>query len=255
MQCPEVRESLARGEIPTGADQHLLVCESCAALVVRRLAEQDAASLKLEPLLAAVEAQIAREYGVAAWLRSQATSIRWLLAAAASLSLVLMAAGLAGRSDLGSLPLASQIPLLLYVLGSLILAAELLRPMHERQRPRLSRALGLLAFFMPALIAVWLALTPHTALVAPRSDCLPLGLLVGAPLLLLLRGLDRGARVSASPALLAISTAALAGNLALVLCCPSNSPAHILRTHAPVGLALALGYCAARRLIRVVAAA
>jgi hypothetical protein len=241
MECREIRASLSRGDIPPGADEHLLVCENCAALVVRRLAAQDAPTLQLEPLLASVEAQLAREHGPAAWLRSQTTTVRGLLAAAVSLSIVLVTAGLDRRANLGDLRSAGVVALLLYAAAASALVAELIRPMHKRQRPRLRAWLGMLALGMPILITVATAGNSHAAHVTARSGCLWLGLLVAMPVLLLLRGLDRGAPARASQRLLAVAIAALVGNLALVLCCASDSVAHILRAHAPLGFALALG--------------
>lgn len=241
MECREIRASLSRGDIPPGADEHLLVCENCAALVVRRLAEQVAPTLQLEPLYASVEAQLAREHGPAAWLRSQTTAARGLLAAAASLTMVLATAVLARRSDLADLRADTVIALLLYAGAAIALAAELMRPMHKRQRPRLRAWLGTLALGMPIAIAFATAGDAHAPHAIARSGCLWLGLLVAMPVLLLLRGLDRGAPARANQRLLAVSIAALVGNFALVLCCASNSTAHILRAHAPLGFALALG--------------
>jgi hypothetical protein len=255
MECRDISGSLSRGDIPPGADEHLLVCESCAALVVRHLAAQDAPTLQVEPLLAAVEAQLAGEHGLAAWLRSQTTAVRGLLAAAASFSIVLVTAALARRSDFGDLRTESLIALLLYAAAAIALVTELIRPMHKRQRPRLRAWLGILALGMPTLIALAPMGGAHAPRIAARSGCLLLGLLVATPVLLLLRGLDRGAPARASQRLLAVAIAALVGNLALVLCCASNSAAHILRAHAPVGFALALGSLTLHRVTRSLQAA
>jgi hypothetical protein len=250
MHCAELRDCLARGEIPAAADEHLLECESCAALVVRRLAAQEAPALQLDGMLAELEARIGNERGMSAWLRSQPTGIRWLLANGASLALVLLAAGLAARSDLAGLPLEHTIALAIYALASVIVAGEVLRPMHKHQRPALSLALALGALVSPVLIALLFSGAQSITPVAARGGCLLLGLLVAWPLLLLLRWLDRAATDGGGSALLAIGAASLVANLALVLCCPSNSPAHLLRAHAPVGLALGLGYLGMRRLAR-----
>jgi hypothetical protein len=250
MQCAELRECLARGEIPTGADEHLLVCESCAALVVRHLAKQDTPALQLERMFGELEARIEKERGVASWLRSQPTRIRWLLANGAGLALVLLAAGVAARADLANLPIEHKIAVALYALASMIVAGEMLRPMHKHQRPALSLALAVGALISPVVIAVSFSGAESMPPVAARGGCLLLGLLVAWPLLLLLRRLDRASPGARGSPLLAIGAASLVANLALVLCCPSNNPAHLLRAHAPVGLALCLGYLGMRRLVR-----
>jgi hypothetical protein len=236
--------------MPPGAEEHLLECESCAALVVRRLAEQDAPALQLEGMFTELEARIEKERGVTSWLRSQPTKIRWLMASGAGLASVLLAAGLRARSDLAALPTAHKIAVALYALASVIVASEMLRPMHKHQRPALSLALAVGALISPVVIAVWLAGAGSTAPVAARGGCLLLGLLVAWPLLLLLRRLDRASAGGGGGPLLAIGAASLVANLVLVLCCPSNNPAHWLRAHAPVGLALGLGYLGMRRVLR-----
>jgi hypothetical protein len=251
MQCSKIRESLVNGEIPAGIDEHLLACEDCAALVMRRFADQNAPAIQLEPMFLAVVADLEKERGLAAWLRSRPTRIRLLLAGAAGVSILLLAVGFDARPDVRSLPADSTLALLLYSIALLLLAVELLRPMHRPQRPMLARALGYAAFGLPVLVPWLLAGDVDAGPAAARSGCLWLGLGVAAPSLMLLGGLDRNPSARLGPMLLAVSAAALVGNLALVLCCPSNNPSHLLRSHAPIGLALGLGYLGLRRVARV----
>lgn len=205
-----------------------------------------------EQLKAAVDRDIAREHGPAAWLRSRSTPARLALAAVA---VALLGGGTllsSARPDLAVYPLGRMLVLLLALAGSIALMGTLaLWPMHRPAPPRgftraaiFGAALGLLVLYLlPA------AHVDHPAsLQAPGAQsllvralpCLAMGSAVALAGFLLLRALDRG---GARRALLMAASGGLAANLLLQLHCPVTAPEHMLLGHLGV-IALLLGMAA-----------
>ncbi len=243
MKCEELQRRLAAGELTAEAEEHLRLCEPCAVLVARRLAEQAAGGLPdLEALRRGVEAQIAAERGPLSWLRSRATPWRRRLAAAAGLLPVLAVAVLAGRADLGRLGGVTLAVAVAYAIAYVVLIREALRPLHEPERVALRNALGLSALALPVLGALLCARVQPAAALAARHGCLPFGMLVALLPLGALRACDRTGHRGRGGALLAVAAAGVVANLALLLRCADQSIAHLLRWHVPAGFLLGLAY-------------
>lgn len=169
-----------------------------------REAEGAEAPPDVDAMFGEVEKQVqVADRSWAFWLRSRATWARRAIAFAAAAAVVVFGGVLTLRADFTELPLAWTLTALgsLAVLlgGSLYLA---LRPLHQPPLRPWARA---------ALIGSSLAATCALALLAPAqavvgdqsflrhvSPCLFYGMLVGLPVYLLLRLLDRGAPRSPS---------------------------------------------------------
>lgn len=181
------------------------------------------------------------------WLRSRATWMRRTIAFGAALLVVVLGGVLVLRPDIGDLGpsyLALTVGSLVVLLGLSLHAA--LRPIHYPAAPGWQRG---------AIVALTLASTGAIALLAPAhgvpagesfmshvSPCLFYGLLVGLPVYLLLRLLDRG---SSAAALIAACAAGLTGNLVLSLHCPRHDAEHLMAAHFAVALLFVAGLGAA----------
>lgn len=243
MTCEDLRACLSGGDLSPGAEDHLLVCENCAALVVRHLAEQEVPpASELEALLASVELQIESDRGAVVWLRSLSTDVRWLIVMGVSSLLVLLTAALARRPDLADITAPSAAVAGFYALLLCIVAAESIRPMHRRELDGLYRRMGWAAVLVPVALALLSVIVPLAPPGTARHDCFPLGLLVATCLVGLLRALDRTAHQAHGTALLAVAAGGLGANLALLLHCSDMSAAHVLSAHATVGLVVAFIY-------------
>ena len=152
------------------------------------------------------------------------------------------------RPDLGDLPLSYVAP----GVGSLVVLLGLslhnaLRPMHYPAAPAWQRG-GIVALTLAATGAIALFAPAHGVVEASESfmshvsPCLFLGLLVGLPVYLLLRLLDRG---STAAGLIAACAAGLMGNLVLSLHCPRNDAEHLMAAHFAVALLFVVGFGAA----------
>jgi hypothetical protein len=194
---------------------------------------------ELDFLLARVEAAIAQEKGVFAWLRSMPTRLRIVLAGSATGAMA-AALGLASpRVDLAVYPqwrLLLSAGVLAAVLGGLIVLN--LRPL---QRPELSMRAPLFVFAALA-VPFLIALLPEVRLAHPVAfrdahDCLLLGSLSGALLMVLLRALDR-LKSDARSLLVPAAAGGILANFALSFHCPVVSPLHLVLIHAPIGVVL-----------------
>lgn len=210
---------------------------------------------ELERLLGEVEKDIeAADRSWLFWLRSRATWARRAIAFAAAMVVVGVGGVLTLRADFGALPFAWTAT----AVGSLalLLSASLyvaLRPLHQPELPGWQRA---------ALVGGSLAATSALALLAPAdaalaaggegffahvTPCLFYGLLLGVPVFLLLRVLDRG---SSTVALIAACAAGLTGNLALQLHCPRTDAEHLMGAHVGVVVLFLAGLGAVHWLLR-----
>jgi hypothetical protein len=188
------------------------------------------------------------------WLRTRPTWMRRLIACGAALLVVVLGGVIALRSDFFEYP-----PVFMAValgsLGVLLLLSlhQALRPLHRPPMPGWARA-GVVALTLTATFLLAL-LSPHEPGVeASRgvgemvSPCLFLGLLMGIPVYLILRLLDRRAGVTAP--LLAACAAGLAGNLVLQLHCPRRDLDHLMFAHFAVALLFVAGLGVVHLLVR-----
>jgi hypothetical protein len=151
--------------------------------------------------------------------------------------------------DCSPLHLALGLGALVFLLA--LSAYEALRPLHRPALPPWKSgaliALTLASTFVLALIPPHHGPVDGAPLLAHVTPCLFTGLLLGLPVYLLLRLLDRG---SGAGALLAACAAGLAGDLALQLRCPRTDLEHLMLGHFLVALLFVGGLAAIRRLIR-----
>lgn len=209
-------------------------------------AEDDGATPDLAPLLGAVESRIAAAEGSPAfWLKSRSSATRRVIAGGAAALIVGLGGALALRGDFASyppIPMAIALGSLATLLGLAI--HQSLRPLHRPPMSRGARA-TMVALTLGATFAIALFAPSEAAddvathgLLEHVSPCLFYGLLVGLPLYLVLRLLDRG---GARTALLAACAAGLIGNLALTLHCPIDDPEHLMLAHAQVAVLFLAG--------------
>ena len=181
------------------------------------------------------------------WLKSRASWMRRVIAFTATGLVVLLAGALTLRSNIGELP-AAWLALTLGSLGLLLGVSVYcgLRPLHRPPLPRWLRVgvIGgtLLATAALALFAPQAGLAGGFAgegsLLAHATPCFFYGLLVGLPVFLVLRLLDRG---GSTLALVAACAAGLTGNLVLELHCPRNDVGHLVVGHFGVALVFVAG--------------
>jgi hypothetical protein len=205
----------------------------------------------LAGLLGAVEADVARERGLRAWLRSRSTALRRLFALVLLVLPALVAAGVGLRPDIDVYPPARMFTV---IAGLLLLLATgvmyALRPLH---RPALSDSAVSVLIGGPLLVVLVLYALPAaheahpaslqppgaTALLEHASACLSAGLVFGTVLLLVLLGFGRGAVRRAW--LLSAVAAGIGANLVLQLHCPNTAPLHLVLGHFDVLALLLLG--------------
>ena len=149
------------------------------------------------------------------------------------------------RGDLPHYPLAR----LVLEIGSFVGVFALCLAVATRgtHLPELPRAwtYGLATAAVLVVVAVGLLPPPHAhdphvsrGLGELISYCGPAGVLLALPVIGLIRLLDRGSSVGA---LAAVSAAGVAANTLMQLHCPITDSAHLLLSHAVVGVVLLLG--------------
>jgi len=261
MDCAEIREAFVRGEMPSGAEAqaHLAACPHCRELLAenaelgRSLAAEAALPLPFpEDLFAGVEAQVARETGLRAWLRSRPSQLRFALAAVSVLVVVVLGGVHLHRPDMTEYPSPRLFGLLgAYTLGiALAFGKELFESVRRSSFADygwlLVAALGvpfLVAFAPPTEASR--AFGPEGAL-----GCFSFGVLLTLPTAVLLWALDRDDRVSLRTVCLSAAALGLAASTILELHCPSGNFAHVLLGHASIGFAWLLAWAVARQLDR-----
>jgi hypothetical protein len=254
MRCEDVTLGLARGELPAGTDQHIVGCEACAARVLRHLEAQEAAALPdAEGLRASLQAELARETGPIAFVRSRSTAVRSALGLGAGMLLVLWIAVFDARPDLGHLSWGTLLSGLALCAAYLVMLPEALRALHAPARRALRRALVLVGLGLPVLASLIIASTAPAGAASGPPGCIAFGCVLALLLLGTLTVLDRDSLRSPSAGLLAATAAAVVANVALSMHCGDERLSHLLVWHAPVGLALVAAYFAARSLARALA--
>jgi hypothetical protein len=260
MDCAEIRDSFARGVVPTGADveAHKRACGHCSELFAsqaelgRRLAGAAVLPMPLaDELFAQLEADVARETGLRAWLRSRPTRLRFAIAALSVLLVVVLGGALRERPDFADYPRA-RLALLLSVYAAGILLAfgkELYLP-ARRGSPAFQLGLLLAALGLPFLIAFAPA-TEASRQLGPEGalNCFVYGALLTVPTAALLWAFDRDDRVSLRSASLSAVALGLSANLVLELHCPSGNALHLLLGHASLGMAWLLAWFLLRSVV------
>jgi hypothetical protein len=248
VDCAEIRQGFLTGEVPTGmsVDEHVKWCPHCrelfpnAALLGRRLA---VAAVDLPDnkgsQLARVEAAVAREHGLRAFLRSRSTRVRWLLSLSLP-ALLLLREAARKRVPWRSLSTPRLLAgVVLVGLLALVLHSAL-RPLPiERRAARLRSALALVAWCLPCVL--WFVPEARAngddGNFALRSfGCFAYGSVLAAPSFALLWALDRGVQVPFRVWALATGAVALVANSILILHCPVTNRAHLVAGHFSIGL-------------------
>ena len=235
---------------PDALTEHVERCPACEALVAAQEPLAGALEAPDEPfafdeLLAEVDAAIERDRGARAWLHSQSTPWRMLMAVLGA-ALVPVAILLAwGRVDLGVYPTDRWAFDLFVLIGPLVLAlVVVLRPVHRPAWPRWVEPVAVGLAVLAVLVGPMLVAAHHdhpASLGGTGPDlwraaavCLGLGTAMGLPLVLWLTALRRHGEGWSRPALLAAIGAGITGVLAIFMHCPIVAPEHLLLGHATV---------------------
>jgi hypothetical protein len=213
--------------------------------------------MDLSSLERAVRADLERERGAVAWLRSRSTPVRVALAVGFGVLVGALTVLLAARHDLHAMPPARlALSVAWFGIASGTCAWLALRPLFLAPPSRgLVAAVAAFAFAGPVVTALLPELPTTAYHHAYRAGlagmaCFSIGAAVSALALLFARALDRGGSRAGGQLVLAAAAAGLVGNLALVLHCPLNHPGHLLLGHATVPLAVLLALLAGRALRR-----
>jgi len=194
---------------------------------------------ELEKLLTGTHERIKADRGVLAWLRCRPTGQRFGMVLLALAGLMALTLARFQRPDFASYPAVRMaLTFSVYLVALALSIRELVRPLYTRGRPELFIVLtGALPLLVAALPAA--ARLEDAPTIGHGHDCIPVGMLAGFVLMLIVRAFDRAPRVGTGPALLLGNTAGLFANLVLMLHCPIDRPAHLMLTHALLGVALA----------------
>jgi hypothetical protein len=201
----------------------------------------------------ALHADLERERGPLAWLRSQSRPVRLGILLLVASSIALLTLHVAPRPDLAGYPrLRMIVTLAWFAIGVGGTAWVALRPIYL---PRPERG-------VVALVAAFAGLGPVVTSLLPAAPmehayahqlwpwaygCFAAGTTASLAVLLAARAIDRGGALSLGQIVLASLAAGLVGNVALQLHCPVNYPLHLLLGHATVPVGLVLGTWFARR--------
>jgi hypothetical protein len=207
-------------------------------------------SLDPEAMFHEVQGRIAgADRSPAWWLRSRPTVVRRGIGLVVFAALAVLAIFALPRPDMGVYPVG-RMAASLVGLGALLSLAIVtaLRPLHE---PAIGRGRGLLivaAALLATLVVTGLPPAHHAhpaslggtgeELLTRAAPCLYFGLLVGLPVYVLVRLLDRGSMLGA---LLAASAAGLAANFVLQVHCPITATAHQVLAHFTVAAIFVAG--------------
>ncbi len=262
MDCTRIRDSFVRGTPLRKAEvqAHLDGCPQCADLyeqdaeLGRALAEQVAPAEPFpEAMFAELEADLARETGPRAWLRSRPSALRFQLIALGVVLVVLFAGGAHHRPDLPDYPLARSIILLgSYFIAILLAVGKELSLAARQGKLGDYFALALFGLGLPFL-AAFVPATAHSQHAGPGGalSCFLYGALFTLPVGILLWAFDRDDRLTLRTVCLSAAALGLSANLILELHCPNGHPTHLLLGHASLGLAWLGAWFVTRRLSRV----
>lgn len=198
----------------------------------------------LDDVFARIEADVARtEAHPLATVRAAATRTRRMIAVAAFLGIFCFTLMTNARSDLALYP----VPRLVLECAAyvVLLFLSVLAAVRSEAMPLLSRArvLALVALGVAATTVLAMVPAPHTlpihlvgrgpaAVWSSGAPCMYVGLLLGIPVYVVLRLVDRGSPLGT---VLAASAAGLLANLVLQVHCSVTSVGHRLVGHASIG--------------------
>ncbi len=218
-----------------------------------RALDEAAPSADYASMLREVEQDIARaESKPSFWLESRPTWMRRLIASIATMTVLVLGGVVMTHRDWSAIsPL--HLGVAFGALGVLLGASlhQALRPLQRPPLPRWARiGMGALTLVATFTLAILPMPDTHAAPIGEGlhvSPCLFFGLLMGLPVYLVLRLLDRG--TSHAP-LLAACAAGLIGNLVLELHCPRTDAPHLMLGHFTVALVFVLGLGAVHFFVR-----
>jgi hypothetical protein len=260
MDCAEIRDALLHGDAHDNAalQAHLRACPHCRELydhdaeLGRSLASAASAPLTLSAdFLVQLEARVAAETGVRAWLRSRPTKVRFFVALLSVLGAVALGV-VHPRRDLADYPAARLYLLLaLYALGIAVAFGKELFLSVRRGSLSDYSWLAAAALGLPFLVA-FAPPTEASRAFGPEGafGCFGYGALLTLPTAALLWAFDRDDRMSFRTVCLSAASLGLSANLILELHCPSANLTHVLLGHASLGLAWLLVWALGRRLSR-----
>jgi hypothetical protein len=222
---------------------------------VAQASRAEVADVDLRGVLAGVRERVAAaDRSPLGWLRSRPTAMRRLLGALGALLLLAFTFVLGLRQDLDAYPtlrLAVAVVALGVLLGASLFQA--LRPLHQPPLAPLPRRLLVAASLLATAFLCLLPdptpeglADPHA--VAHATPCTLFGLLIGLPVFLLVRLLDRNP-ASTAPLLVACA-AGLLGNLSLQMHCANGDPVHLMAGHFSVLLLFLSGVAVIQALAR-----
>ena len=262
MDCAEIRDEFRHGKVPPNplVQAHLSECPQCRELferdaeLGRSLASEAALPVPFpDDLFGQLEARVARETGLRAWLRSRPSKVRFVVALLSVLAAVGIGSGPQLRPDFSAYSSARLVLLLgIYLAGiALAFGKELFL---SARRGSLSDHVGLLvgALGLPFLIAFAPA-TEASRAFGPEGalGCFIYGALLTLPTATLLWAFDRDDRLSIRTVCLSAAALGLSANLVLELHCGNGNLRHVLLGHVSLGVAWLLVWALTRRFSRV----
>ncbi len=269
MDCAAIRDTFLAGGFPKGpeVEEHVRGCPHCRELLQAGTALGPGLAAAREHvelgsgLFEAVEAEVRRERGLRAWLRSWPTLLRSALVLGSVALIVTYQLLAKRRPDFDFYPLLRfQVVSALFAVALVLGVDGALRVLGRPQpRPALLASASLCVLVMPFLVA---SLPPpvdlHPASLegagadfAPSAlKCFLYGVLISLAPALLLWLTSRDDRPPLSVVLFAAGAAGIAANLALHAHCAITHPGHLLVGHATVGLCWLLLLVAAFRFAR-----
>ncbi len=227
-------EALERSEVHRGASGFKRPMSSADA--------RAASDTEMQQLIVRLHSSLDHETGISATLRTLPTWARFTIVA---VTVTTMVAGVlivfrpAGTGVYPPVPLA--IWSLSYAALLALVVSRALRPLHRAMEPAgREMAVAAACLAVPFIAAL---MPPHPLLRSVETagsdgNCLALGVLLGAAVVLLMRALDRAPESSFRSAMLVAAAGGLAANLALVFYCRRPYPLHLAIEHAPIGVLL-----------------
>lgn len=261
MDCSEIRDAFRQGAPPSSSavQTHLAECAQCRELfergdeIGRLLGAEAALPLPFpEQLFAPIEARLARETGLRAWLRSRPTRARFALVVLSALLAVVVGGALNLRPDFAAYPGGHLVLLLGLYLACIVLAVRKELSWVVRGGSIADHfGLLLVALALPFLVALAPA-TEAARAAGPEGalNCFSYGALLTLPAAALLWAFDRDDQLSLRTVCLSAAALGLSANLVLELHCPSGNLRHVLLGHASLGLAWLFAWALARRFSR-----
>ncbi|MEX1363047.1 MAG: hypothetical protein AB1Z98_07970 [Nannocystaceae bacterium] len=250
--CQQVHAALRHGQavVPPSLVEHVASCPACATVVeggapLAQALDTAPPVASLEGVWARVQAEVERERGPAAALRSLRTPLRVALVAAVAGLLPGLTLLLWGRGDLHVYPVARLLlDVTVVAVPAALLLAVAMRPLHTRPWPRWLAALAVGLAVLGALIGPMMVPAHHAHplslagtgddLVRRAVACLVAGAVLGLPLAVVAGLVMRRRGRFGLPVGLAVVLAGLVGTVSIFLHCPLVAPVHLVLGHSTV---------------------